>query len=132
MRKLILLSTILFFCLPAISGKATEPMVFSYQRPYNFELINDAYKVQAMINSTDWGKGVEVSFNGELLPVKSLESGELQIWLPLTGNPGFLEFTKGKKKEVVGKQYFEPLIPADWDYFGKGKVHVIVSSHQDI
>ncbi|MCG8307359.1 MAG: glycosyl hydrolase-related protein [Cytophagales bacterium] len=96
-------------------------------------MINGSYKVQAVIESKWWKEGIEVSFNGELLPVKKLEGGEVQISLPLIGNPGFLTITKKEKKKVlVSEQHFEPLIPADWDYFGEGKVHVIVSSHQDI
>lgn len=133
MKKLILLSVIIVL-LQSVSGNSPEKMlVFTYEKPYKYEQINGAYKVQAIVKSCYWTSGVEVSFNGEVLPVKTLENGDVQISLPLVGAPGFLKIIqKEKKKVVLTEQYFEPLIPADWEYFGNGKVHVIVSSHQDI
>ena len=134
MKKLVLLTLIISFLLPTVSGNTSEKMmVFSYKQPYRYELKNGTYKVLAIIKNINSVNHTEVSFNGELLPLKKLKSGSVQIWLPLIGKPGVLEITqKEKKKKIVRKQHFEPLIPADWDYFGNGKIHVIVSSHQDI
>jgi alpha-mannosidase len=108
-------------------------LVFSYEKPYKYELIDGTYKVQAIVKGLSSEKGLEVLFNDESLLLERSENGSVQIWLPLVGDPGVMGITRtdGKKK-VVSKQHFEPLIPADWDYFGKGKIHVISSSHQDI
>ncbi len=134
MKKIALLSLIIFVLIPSISGNKTEKMIeFSYYKPHKYQLINGTYKVQAIVNSDSWTEGMEVSFNNEILPVKKLDNGNMQISLPLVGNPGFLKIAKvEKKKKIVQEQYYEPLIPADWDYFGDGKIHVISSSHQDI
>ena len=134
MKKLALLTLIISFLLPIMSGYVSGQMrVLSYEKPYKYELINGTYKVRAVLEGFTSTEGVEVSFNGELLLLKQLENQSVQIWLPLVGNSGILEITKTeKKKKLVSKQHFEPLIPADWDYFGEGKIHVISSSHQDI
>ena len=118
----------------AVSGKSPEKMLmFSYEKPYNYELVNGSYKVQALVKSDYWREGMELRFNNEVLLVKKLENGDVQVGLPLVGNPGLLQITFQEKKEtILREQYFEPLIPADWDYFGEGKIHVISSSHQDI
>jgi alpha-mannosidase len=134
MKKLVLS----FFCISIlsgiVSGNASENMmVFSYEKPYKYELVNGTYNIKAFIRSADWTEKVKVSFNGKALDLKILESGAVQILLPLVGDPGYLQITwKEKNKNVTSTQYFEPLIPADWDYFGEGKIHIISSSHQDI
>ena len=134
MKRIVLLSSIIIVLLQTVSAYPSEKMmVFSYEKPYKYELINGAYKVEALVKSDYWREGMEVRFNNEILPVKKLENGDVQIGLPLVGNPGLLQITYQEKKEtILREQHFEPLIPADWDYFGEGKVHVIVSSHQDI
>ncbi len=134
MKKLALFTIIMSLLLPEVSGSVSEQMmVFSYEKPYRYELINGTYKVQAVVEGLSSVEGVEVRFNGESLPLKELENETIHIWLPLVDNPGILEITRTEKnKKLVSKQYFEPLIPADWDYFGEGKIHVISSSHQDI
>ncbi len=125
---------LLILLLQAVLGNTAEKMLtFSYQKPYQFEFINGTYKVYALIKSDDPQEKLKISFNNENLPVKKWENSGFQIALPLIGNPGFLKITQTiKKKKVETTQYFEPLIPADWDYFGKGAVHIVVSSHQDI
>ena len=130
MKKAVLLLIIIAFLFGLASGNGKQKMVvFSYHKPYEYELIDGKYRVQAIIDRENWTEGMKVSFDGEVLPAKKLDNGNVRISLPLVGNPGFLEITK---KDGLSKQHFEPLIPADWDYFGRGKVHVIVSSHQDI
>ncbi len=134
MRRITLVLSIVIVLIHVVSGNTTEKMmVFSYHKPYEYKLTNGTYKVQALVKKDHWVEGMEVSFNDDILQVKKLDNGNVQIFLPLVGKPGFLKITKLKKKnKVVQEQYFEPLIPADWDYFGKGKIHVISSSHQDI
>ena len=134
MKKLVLLSFVIIVLIQTVSGNPSKKMmVFTYDKPHKYELINGSYKVQALVKSDCWAEGMELSFNNEILPIKKLENGDVMIGLPLVGNPGFLQITYQENKEnVLREQHFEPLIPADWDYFGDGKVHVIVSSHQDI
>jgi len=134
MKKLFFLSLVIIVLLKTVSGNESEKMlVFKYEKPYRFELINGTYKVQASVKSSCWAEGTKVSFNNEVLSVKTLENGDVQIGLPLVGNSGLLQITyPDKKKTILREQHFEPLIPADWDYFDEGKVHIIISSHQDI
>jgi len=134
MKKIVLLASIIIVLLQTVFGNPPEKMlVFMYQKPYKYELVNGSFKVQALVKIDCWVEGMELSFNNEVLPVKKLENGDMQIGLPLVGNPGLMQISrKEKKKDILSEQLFEPLIPADWDYFTEGKVHVIVSSHQDI
>ena len=131
MKKLMLLSFAVVMVLNLVIASPKAAMLdFSYTKPYKYELVTGKYQVSAIMKSDSWADGMKISFNGEDLSVKKQENGAWEIKLPLIGNPGFLEIRSGK--EAVRKQYFEPLIPADWDYFTGGKVHLIVSSHQDI
>ncbi|WP_180335607.1 glycoside hydrolase family 38 C-terminal domain-containing protein [Labilibaculum filiforme] len=134
MKKIALFLFVMSWLLSTVSGNVSEKMLeLSYKKPYQYELVNGTYKVLANLTGLNSTQGVEVTFQGEKLSLFTLESDSVQIWLPLIGNSGMLEFTQRTKGEkVVSKQLFEPLIPADWDYFGEGKLHVIVSSHQDI
>jgi alpha-mannosidase len=131
MKKQVLLSFVIIFLLKVSTGNVPEKMLnFSYMKPYKYEFSRGNYNISAIIKGDDLEAGEIVSFNGEKLSVKKLDGGDWQIQLPLIGNPGILEIKSGKN--TVRKQYFEPLIPADWDYFNGGNVHLIVSSHQDI
>jgi len=134
MKKPVLVAFIISLLIPGIRGQSASKMLeFSYDKPYTYELINGIYKVQAVVDGLSTARGLEVRFNGEILPLRESENESVHIWLPLIGEPGILEIsrTDGKKTER-STQYFEPLVPADWDYFGEGKIHVISSSHQDI
>jgi len=131
-----------FYCLlwltgifsPYLFGSTShEMLVYSYEKPYRYELIDGSYRVMALVEGTQWTEGMELNFKEEAIPTLGLANGKVQIALPLIGDPGYLEIsTRAGKKTLVNRQYFEPLIPADWDYFGKGKIHIISSSHQDI
>ena len=132
MKKLALLVFVVGYLLQTVSAmEAKKMMVFSYEKPYQYELINGTYKVKATIKNESWIAGSIVKFNTEELKVTKLENGDMQILLPLIGNSGIITVKKGKKN-IISTQHFEPLIPADWDYFADGKIHLIVSSHQDI
>ncbi len=134
MKRVVQLALIISILLQPVSGKSPEKMlVFSYEKPYKYELVDGSYVVRATIHGLSSAEGVEVRFNGEILLLEELENKIIQISLPLVGNPGLLEISRTEGKNTrINKQHFEPLIPADWDYFGEGKIHVISSSHQDI
>ena len=75
MKKLALLSFIISLLLPVVSGNTSEKMmVFSYEKPYKYELINGSYKVQAVAEGLRSAKGVEVHFNGEVLRLQEIEN----------------------------------------------------------
>ncbi|KJF44962.1 glycoside hydrolase family 38 N-terminal domain-containing protein [Draconibacterium sediminis] len=131
MKKIVLLLIAVGLLFNLVFAKPKEKMLnFSYDKPYKYELTNGRYWVSAIVTEDCWTEEMKLSFNNEILSVVKLENGDWEIELPLIGDPGFLEISKSEKE--VQKQYFEPLIPADWDYFTGGKVHLIVSSHQDI
>ncbi len=91
MKRLALLIFVISFLLQSVSGNVSEKMMeFSYERLYKYELINGTYKVQAFVKGLVSTKGVEVSYQGEVLPLKTLKNDSIQIWLPLIGNPGLM------------------------------------------
>ncbi len=132
MKKLTLLLLVSFLMQISITA-AEKSMKFSYPTPYKYELHDGSYKVQALVKKEDWINGSKLTYNGESITATILKNGDVELWLPLIGQPDVLTITnKNKGKKSITKQHFEPLIPSDWDYFGDGKIHVIVSSHQDI
>lgn len=134
MKRIVQIALFIVVLFPNLSGKSPERMLaFSYSNPYKYELVQGVYLVEAIVKSGYWEEGMELSFNNQAIPARRLANGDMQIWLPLVGNSGLLRVTKGEgKNSVVQEQQFEPLIPSDWDYFGKGRIHLVVSSHQDI
>lgn len=132
MKRFIGIVSFIILCVGiALGANQVNMLDFSYSQPYDYHLKDGSYTVSASIAATNWEPGMMIRFNGEELAVEKQEDGDYRILLPLIGKPGYLEIAKGKKSPVQ-KQYFEPLIPADWDYFTGGSVHLIVSSHQDI
>lgn len=65
------------------------------------------------------------------IPLAQADSGRIELFLPLVGKEAELKFTTADKK-VATRQLFNPLVSPDWGYFGKGTIHIICSSHQDI
>ena len=91
MKKLALLSTMICFLLPGIWGQSAPAMLeFSYDKPYTYELINGSYKVQAKVIGVRSADELMVHFNGDNLLLEEQENQDLQIWLPLIGDPGVL------------------------------------------
>ena len=69
--------------------------------------------------------------NGTPCEVVSTEHPDsFLVWLPMIGSPSVLSIKEGKNK--ILEQTVLPYIPADWDYFKNGTIHIIQSSHQDI
>lgn len=134
MKKLGLLLFVIGYLSQTVLGSGIEKMmVLSYDKPYHYEMIDGTYKVLATIKGKSLARELQVTFNNEVLSVEQSSKETVKIWLPLIGDPNILKVTrKNSKKKTEISQVFEPLIPANWGYFAKGKVHIIVSSHQDI
>ena len=130
MRKIVLL----LLCIGIVSNllwasSLQESLKFHYQKPYKYELVKGNYIVKGVIKTENWTEGTKVIYNDQALSVSKIDDDSLEISLPLVGDPGILKVSRNGE---LTKQHFEPLIPADWGYFEKGNIHLIVTSHQDI
>ena len=71
MKRVVQIALFIVVLLQPVSGKSSEKMlVFSYEKPYKYELIDGTYKVQAVIEGLNSAEGLEVRFNGEQLLLK--------------------------------------------------------------
>jgi len=126
----VLVSFILF--VPA--SRAQNEIRISYFKPYQYQALAGHRVVKAWLSSKETGKDCSVFLDGkEMITVKT-DSGTVELFLPLVGKTGEMVIYAGTKsnKKVLSKQVFKPLVSSDWGYFGKGTVHIICSSHQDI
>lgn len=108
---------------------AQEEFQITYVKPYEMTTSEGKNVVKARIE-TD-GIDYSVFLNGKQIPASRPAGGILEVLLPLTGEEAELRFSSPKNR-MVSRQVFRPLVPADWGYFGKGRIHIICSSHQDI
>ena len=130
MRGLSLFS-VLLFCLYCNKVYAQKEISVNYTVPYQYKLSEGKYLVKAWIGISDTGKEFTINLDGKHLQFLKTDSGTMEMYLPLVGKEGELIISSGKNK-VISKQIFRPLISSDWGYFGKGTIHIICSSHQDI
>ena len=90
MKKLTLLTILIISFIGTVFGDLPEKMItFSYKKPYEYQLINGHYMVNAIIKASSWVEGDVVRYNDEELQVKKIGNGDIQIALPLIGNPDF-------------------------------------------
>jgi len=118
---------------PKITFAKEKGLVFTYQQPYEYHINDGQYCIWARVENRGDSHRLKMSINDQLLPIKTEANGDVKVSLPLIGDAGHIKITErvnGKKS--IRTQNFKPLIPASWDYFANGKIHIIVSSHQDI
>jgi alpha-mannosidase len=125
----IFLLILLFF--NGTTQEDNSPLV-SFPQPYEYKESENGFVVKAIISPVK-DKDFKALFLEETkLDYTVNESGLLETFLPLVGEPMKLNFKDKKDNKVLASYSFEPLIPADWGFFNNGKVHIICSSHQDI
>jgi len=133
MNRLTVFISGLLLLLAEVSWAQKEVEV-SYLKPYQYQTINGKVQVKARLQIAEaWQKG-SVYLDGEPINITPAGSDIVECYLPLAGKEGELVFYSGGKtdKQVLSRQIFRPLVPAEWGYFGQGTVHIICSSHQDI
>ncbi len=108
---------------------AQEELQINYCKPYEITTSEGKKAAKAWIETN--GIDYSVYLNDKQIPASRLDGGKLEVYLPLTGEEAELKFSS-PENSIVSRQIFRPLIPADWGYFGKGRIHIICSSHQDI
>ncbi len=113
------------------TGWSQKEIPVNYVLPYQYKLSEGKYLVKAWLDLPDKGRELDILLNGNQVQYTLTDSGNAELFLPLSGNTGELIITSDNKK-VLAKQTFKPLISSDWGYFGKGTIHIICSSHQDI
>ena len=113
------------------TGWSQREIPVNYFVPYKYKLSEGNYLAKAWIDISDTGSEFAISLDGKQIQYSKTDSGTVELLLPLAGNERELLFTSGTGK-VISRQLFKPLISSDWGYFGKGTIHIICSSHQDI
>jgi len=126
---LFLILTILFFT--GIAQEMNSPLI-SYPKPYEYQDGENGLVIKAIISPPEGTNSPEIFLENKKLEYSVNKAGYIEASLPLVGETMKLNFRKKNENKVLASYLFEPLIPADWDYFADGKIHVIVSSHQDI
>ncbi len=115
----------------SIASFTQEVIKISYLKPYKFKEANQQMLVRSSINSKELSEGFSIFLNENQIDYQKTDSGTIELFLPLVGKTSELKFYTAKKR-LFAKQLFKPLVSADWGYFGKGTIHIICSSHQDI
>ncbi len=106
-----------------------QTKLVDYLRPFTYSKPNEEVMASGIIRMPGLGNKLRLTYNNKSLPFVATDSG-LLVQLPLVGSSGTLLLEQNGKK--IMEELFNPVIPADWDYFGKGTIHIISSSHQDI
>jgi len=116
------------------SGWAQNEISINYFKPYQFKSDSNHIMVKAWVAGDDVGKRFTLFLDGKELSYSSADSGRFELYLPLIGKASEMVFYDDSKSmnRILAKQLFRPLISSEWGYFGKGTIHIICSSHQDI
>jgi len=131
MKLINVLKTLKVFCFIfcfVFSALAQESLV-TYPKPFHFEKINGDLVANAIIIYEGDKNNLYIELNGKKVDY-TIESDSLRVKLPLIGDKMNLIFKQ--KGRLVKSQLFFPYIPSDWNYFKKGTINIISSSHQDI
>jgi alpha-mannosidase len=129
--------TLLFFLIFSFFAGlclAQKEIPVNYDLPYAYQNREGRMEVKAWIDATSLPSDFDMILDGKKLSLNRKEQGRIELYLPLAGPAMKLEFVKNNPvaHEAASSQIFTPLVPVDWGYFGKGTVHIICSSHQDI
>jgi alpha-mannosidase len=124
--------TLLLLIIAAPSGWSQKEIRINYFRPYQYDAAKNT--VKAWIDIKDPGQNFTVSLDGREIDYVRSDTGTAVFFLPLAGKEAemIIHFDPGSTGEKVIKRLFSPLVSSDWGYFGKGTIHIICSSHQDI
>ena len=61
MKRVVQIAVLVTFLLQTVSGKSPEKMlVFSYEKPYKYELMDGLYQVHAVVQGLSSVEGLEV------------------------------------------------------------------------
>jgi len=133
MKKLILFTSLIFVFFTQIAWAQSEISI-NYFKPYHYQTIAGQQFVKAWLSSNEIDRDCSVFLDDKEIRTTKTDSGTVELFLPLVGKAGERTIYSGTKsnKKVLSKQVFKPLVSSDWGYFGKGTVHIICSSHQDI
>jgi alpha-mannosidase len=131
MRNLYLFPLIIF-CIFSQSLVAQQEVTINYFKPYLY--MANGNSVKAWLKCKELGQNFSVFLDGKEISYTRTDSGTVELFLPLAGKKGEMVFYADPelKNKVPVKQFFNPLVPSDWGYFGKGTINIICSSHQDI
>jgi alpha-mannosidase len=120
---------IILVLLSLLRLEAQQELQVNYYKPYIISTEEGKKFVKAWIETN--GNDLSISLDGKKIPLLKSEPGRADILLPLIGRETEMKISSLRDKSTRS-QLFTPLISSDWGYFGKGKIHIICSSHQDI
>jgi len=133
MKKLTVFAFLFFVIFTQIAW-AQKEIPINYFKPYQYQTAAGQRFVKAWLSIGATGKDFSLLLDGKEISTIQTDSATVELFLPLVGKAGEMVIYAGTKsnKKVLAKQVFKPLVSSDWGYFGKGTVHIICSSHQDI
>ncbi|MBW8324252.1 MAG: hypothetical protein K0M50_05765 [Prolixibacteraceae bacterium] len=133
MKKKFLIVSIIV-CIMAQTVMAQKGIRINYYKPYQYKELAGQLVAKAWLSANEMEVGSSVSLDGKEIKTIKVDSGKVDLFLPMVGKAGELVFYSRAKsnKKILLKQIFTPLVSSDWGYFGKGTVNIICSSHQDI
>lgn len=133
MKKKFLIVSIIV-CIMAQTIMAQKGIRINYYKPYQYKELAGQLVAKAWLSANEMEVGSSVSLDGKEIKTIKVDSGKVDLFLPMVGKAGELVFYSRAKsnKKILLKQIFTPLVSSDWGYFGKGTVNIICSSHQDI
>lgn len=118
----------------AQTTRAQKEITINYFKPYQYQSNAGKNVVKAWMDKKELGRDFSVFVDGNQISTTKTDSGTIELFLPLGGKTGEMVFYSipESNKKILAKQIFKPLVSSEWGYFGKGTVHIICSSHQDI
>jgi len=122
------------FCIMPQIVLAVKEISLNYYKPYQYHEVAGQLVVKAWLSDNEVKRVGSVSLDGKGIRIINVDSGKVDMFLPMVGKAGELIFYSGLKsnKRILSKQIFTPLVSSEWGYFGKGTINIICSSHQDI
>ena len=127
MRKGLFIIILVLLCVVRL--EAQQELQVNYYKPYIISTDEGKKFVKAWIETN--GNDLSLSLDGKKIPLLNSKPGRADILLPLIGRETEMKILSFRDKSTRS-QLFTPLISSEWGYFGKGKIHIICSSHQDI
>ncbi len=133
MKKIKLFILLFAICITQIV-RAQKEIAINFCKPYQYQTIAGQLVAKAWLKVNELGQDFAITLNDKEFSFTKTDSGTVELFLPLVCKAGELVFYSNIKsnKRVLAKQVFNPLVSSDWGYFGKGTIHIICSSHQDI
>lgn len=118
-------------CLTALSASSQQIVGTGQIKPAKYEKSDGKMFVVSFVKlDSPMPNGAELQLNGKSIEMLGGNSDSIVIKLPMIGK--FDRLSLSHKGKTISETMVQAPISSDWGYFGKGMIHVMQSSHQDI